>query len=139
MTSRYQQLRQIVARLAAPAEEQVRYLDRISESMPRVGSPQDQPNDELALELEDIFLAANDMIAHAELTESEKDAVRQLGALLRTWSGAGNGGFWRCRALFEDPRWEEVRACAARSLALLPDEERAFGRFYGTSPSDPPA
>ena len=127
MPTRYQQLRQAVANLASPAEAQVRYLDRIFSSITAGKSAVGYGNDELALELADIFLAAGDMIGHGELTEAEKEAVQPLDALLATWSGPEKGDFWRREALFDDARWTEVRACAARALAHLPDEERAIG------------
>ena len=130
MPSRYQQVRQAVANLAATAEEQVRYLDEGFASLTGGGSAAAYGNDELALELEDMFQAANDMIEYGELTVAEKEAINPLHALLDKWSGGENGDFWGRDALFHDARWAEVRACAARALAALPDEERAFGRFY---------
>ena len=126
--TRYQQLRQAVINLAAPAEEQVRYLDDSFAAITGRGSAAGYGNDELALELGDIFLAADDMIEHGELSHAEKEAVRPLDALLAGWSGRENADFWRREALFEDVRWAEVRACAAQALSRLPDERRATGR-----------
>jgi hypothetical protein len=126
--TRYQRLRETVANLAAPAEEQVRHLDRIFTPMTGGRSAAGYGNDELALEFDDIFQGAGDMIDHGELTVAEKEAIRPLDALLAKWSAPGNAGFWRREALFDDPRWAEVRACAARALARLPDEERGTGR-----------
>jgi hypothetical protein len=126
--SRYQQLRQAVVKLAAPAEEQVRYLDEIFTSITGGRSAAGYGNDELALELDGIFGAANDMIEHDELSATEKEAVRPLHELLDRWSGPEKAGFWGRDALFSDVRWDEVRACAAGALARLPDEERAVGR-----------
>ncbi len=124
MASRYQQLRRAVANLAAPAQDQIRHLDEGFASLTGGGSAAAYGNDELALELDDIFHAAGDMIAHGELSEAEKEAIRPVDELLRKWSGQENSDFWRREALFNDPRWAEVRACAARALAHLPDEER---------------
>jgi hypothetical protein len=126
--TRYQQLRRSVASLAAPPEEQVRYLDESFASLTGGGSAAGYGNDELALELNDIFVAANDMIDQGELTQAEKEAIQPIDLLLSQWSGEENADFWRRQALFHDPRWAEVRACAARILATLPDEERAIGR-----------
>lgn len=127
MPTRYQQLRQTVANLAAPAAEQVRYLDEIFTALTGGGSAAGYGNDELALELEDIFLAANYMIEKGELTQSEKEAIQPLDDLLAQWSGQENADFWRREALFHDPRWAEVRTCAARALERLPDEARGRG------------
>jgi hypothetical protein len=126
--TRFQQLRQSVANLAAPAEEQVRYLDHIFTSLTGGESAAGYGNDELALDLEDIFLAAEDMVEHGELREVEKEAIRPLDELLGKWSGQQNADFWRREALFDDPRWAAVRACATRILEQLPNEDRAIGR-----------
>lgn len=128
MATRYQQLRQAVANLAAPADEQVRFLDEGFTSLTGGGSAAAYGNDELALELDDMFHAADDMIQQGELSEAEKEAIHPLDALLAEWSGQENADFWRGEALFHDARWAEIRACAARTLARLPDEERATGR-----------
>ena len=128
MPSRYQQVRHAVANLAATAEEQVRYLDESFTSLTGGGSAADYGNDELALEFDGMFQAADDMIEHGELTPAEKEALLPLDALLRKWGGQENADFWRREALFDDARWAEVRACAARALAVMPDEARAFGR-----------
>ena len=101
MPTRYQLLRQAVATLAAPAEEQARYLDDIFTSLTGGGSAAGYGNNELALELDDILHAADDMTDHGELTQAEKEAIQP---------------------------WAVVRICAARTLARLPDEERAIGR-----------
>ena len=128
MPSRYQQLRQAVSNLAAPPQEQARYLDEIFTSLTSGESAAAYGNDELALEFDGIFQAANDMIEHGELFEREKRVVVPLDELLTKWSGPEKAGFWQRDALFDDARWEEVRACAARALVELPDEERAVGR-----------
>jgi hypothetical protein len=126
--TRYQNLREAVANLAASAKEQVGHLDHIFKPLTGGGSAADYGNDELALELDDIFHAHNDMIWHGELSESEAAAIRPLGELLKKRSGGQNAEFWRREALFNDPRWAEVRACAAQALSRLPDEKRAVGR-----------
>ncbi|MDX2208883.1 MAG: hypothetical protein SFV20_00840 [Sphingopyxis sp.] len=128
MSTRFQQLRQSVSNLAAPADEQARYLDRLFTSLTCGGSASGYGNDELALELEDIFRAADDMVDHGELTEMEKEAVQPLDEMLAEWSSQDNADFWRRDALFVDPRWAEVRSCASRALAQLPDEVRSVGR-----------
>ena len=128
MPTRYQQLRLAVANLAAQAEEQVRYLNEAFEPLTGGGNSTGYGNDELALELDDIFFAANDMIEHGELTDAEKESIQPLDRLLSELSGQENAEFWRREALFEDPRWELVGTCAAQSLLRLPDEKRAIGR-----------
>jgi hypothetical protein len=98
--TRYQQLRRAVATLAAPAGEQIQYLDESFTLLTGSGSAAGFGNDELALELDDIFHAATDMIEHGELTRAEQEAIQPLGLLLTHWSGQENADFWRREALF---------------------------------------
>ena len=128
MTTRYQQLRQAVANLAASPGDQVTYLDQLFALLTGGGSAAGSGNDELALELDDLFHAANDMISHGELSQAEKDAIEPLALLLRELSCRKNANFWRREALFVDPQWVDVRICASAVLNRLPDGERAIGR-----------
>lgn len=75
--------------LAAPAEEQIRYLDDSFASLTGGGRAAVYGNDELALELGDIFCAAYDMIEHGELSHAEKEAVRPLEELLARMERSG--------------------------------------------------
>ena len=124
MPTRYQQLRQAIANLAAPAAEQCTYLESI---FLRHGSPlpPDFNTDELGLEFGDMYLATGDMLECGEISQSEVDAARPLDKLLEKWSGRKNGDFWTVRALFSDARWDEVRQLATAALACYPDEARA--------------
>jgi len=124
MPTRYQQLRQAVANLAAPAAEQASYLDRIFEDLVGGGSAAGYGNDELGLEFGDSYGCAGHMRDHGEITQAEIDAAKPLDELIHRWSGRHNADFWTREALFTDPRWEEVRQCARRILAAFPDEER---------------
>lgn len=133
MPTRYQQLRQAVAHLAAPAEAQVRRLDKLFRPVTGEERASGYGNDELALELDGIFSAADDMLEHGELTATEKAVVRPLDELLNAFSGSDDASFWQRDALFHDTRWEAVRACAANAMAELPDEERAVGRSANDS------
>lgn len=123
MPTRYQQLRQSIANLAAPAAEQRAHLESI---FPRYGSPLPHHfnTDELGMEFGDIYLATGDMLEWGEISQSEIDAARPLDKLLEKWSGKQNGDFWTVGALFDDARWEEVRQIASHVLARYPDEIR---------------
>ena len=127
MRTRYQQIREAVAALAAPPDEQAAHLDRLFSSAAR-GSAATYGCDELALCLDDIFAARNDMIEHGELVEPEAVLIRPLNDLLTRLSGQHNAEFWRREALYADARWDNVRALAKSALSALPDEERAVGR-----------
>lgn len=116
MPTRYQQLRQAIAKLAAPAAEQRTHLESI---FPNYGSPlpPDFNVDELALEFGDVYLATGDMLESGEIIQSEIDAARPLDEILEKWSGKHNSDFWTVGALFNDSRWEEVRQLARNALA----------------------
>jgi hypothetical protein len=127
MPTRYEQLRQAIANLAASAEEQAAYLDRLFVPVTGGGSAEAFGNDELAEELEDIYPATRHMLQYGEIKQTEIDAIRPLDDLLERWSGQAHADFWKREALFADPRWQDIRDCARKALAQLPDETRANG------------
>ena len=131
MPTRYEQLRDAVRYLAAPAAEQIAHLDNLMSPVTGGGSAAAYGNDELALSLDDVFFASNDMIAHGELTEAEAAAIRPLSESLKQLSGTQNAPFWQREALGGDERWEGIRMLAENALAQLPEEARAVGRFAG--------
>lgn len=124
MSTRYTLLRAAVANLAAPADAQVSYLDRIFPDLADGRSAEGYGNDELALEFDDSFVAVRDMLHYGEIKPSEIAALQSLDDLLTRWSGKGHSDFWARTALFSDPRWETIRLRASEVLALLPDEPR---------------
>jgi hypothetical protein len=123
MPTRYQQLRQAIANLAAPATEQRAYLESIFPSYD-LPLPTGFSADELGLEFE-IYLATGDMLECGEISQQEIDAARSLDELLDKLSGKQNGAFWTVGALFDDARWDEVRRIASEALACYPDEVRS--------------
>lgn len=127
MPTRYQMLRQAIASLAAPAEQQAAYLDRLHGPLTGGGSAAGYGNDELALEFDDFHCAVGHMLEYGEIRQTEIDAAKPLDELLLRRSGRRNADFWTREALFTDPRWDEVRDCARRVLAAFPDEERSSG------------
>lgn len=133
MPTRYEQLRRAVRYLAAPATEQMAYLDRLLSPVAGGGSAAAYGNDELALSLDDLFFASDDMISHGELTEVEAAAIRPLDGLLTELSGEQNAPFWRREALVDDERWKEVRSLAGKALAQLPEEERPVDQSAGNA------
>lgn len=128
MPTRYEQLREAVRYLAAPATEQVAHLDELMRPVTGGGSAAAYGNDELALSLDDLFFASNDMIAHGELTDTEATAIRPLDEALTAMSGERNASFWRREALHDDEQWNGIRMLAASALAKLPEKTRAVGR-----------
>lgn len=123
MPTRYQQLRQAIANLAAPAHEQDAYLVSILGHLAPNGG-RGYGNDELSLELENWFGACPHMLEWDEVSQAQIDAIIPLDAFLEKWSGEANADFWVRDALWTDPRWEEARILARRALSLFPDEER---------------
>lgn len=133
MPTRYQQLRQAIARLGSTANEQHAYLESILGHLTPDGDARAYGNDELALEFEDIYVAAGHMRYWGEITQDEIDAAKPLEELLLKWSGRHNADFWRRDALWTDPRWEEVRERARKVLSAYPDEERESDWLSGSS------
>jgi hypothetical protein len=124
MPTRYQQLREAIANLAATADAQAAYLDRLFSRATGGASAADYGDDELALDFGDIYCAVGHMRECGEITQEEIDAAKPLHALLEKWSGEANADFWKREALFTDPRWEEVRLCAQKVLEAYPDQIR---------------
>ncbi len=128
MPTRYEQLREAVRYLAAPAPEQIAHLDELMRPVTGGGSAAVYGNDELALSLDDLFFASDDMIEHGELKDAEAAAIRLFDDALTAMSGERNASFWRREALHDDERWNGIRILAASALAELPEEARAVGR-----------
>lgn len=124
MQTRYQQLRCSIANLAASADAQAAYLDRLHSPLTGGASAAGYGNDELGLEFGDIYCAVGHMLEYGEITQKEIDAAKPLDSLLERWSGKANADFWTREALFTDPRWHEVRHCAQKVLEAFPDEVR---------------
>ena len=72
--------------------------------------------DELALEYDDIALAAESMFCDGELNEMQRDSVLDLNQLLKQMSGAQNPHLWTIKALRTAPEWSNVRQAAVRCL-----------------------
>ena len=117
MIGRFEQLRQAIATLAAPADAQAAYLDLVHAPLTGGGSAEDYSNDELALEFDDVFQAADHMIDAGELTPWQRDAAIPLDHILKSLSGQMHADFWKREALWSDARWEEVRTIARQTLA----------------------
>lgn len=117
-------LREAVANLAAPPALQVDYLDRTFALCTGGGSAAAYGNEELLLEFDDSFISTNDMMNCGEITAKEVAAIGQLNDYINAIWQAEDEIFLDREALFDDPRWEEVRAIATRVLADLPDEPR---------------
>lgn len=112
MTSRYQQLREAISVLAAPANEQDAHLRR-------QGFTEAFGNDELALEFEDVFISAPHLYRDGILTQQQFDAASAVDRLLDQWSGEDHSDFWERASLWSDPRWEEVRQAARAARSAL--------------------
>lgn len=129
--TRYTQLRDAIAHLAASPEAQVAYLDKSFASLMRGNSAAGYGNNELALEFDDIFPASKHMLECGEITEAEISSILPLDELLKRFCEQRDEEFWKREALFVDPRWEELRKCAASILSDLPEQERESDYLRG--------
>ena len=120
-------LRTAIVNLANPPESQAAYLDCLLAPVTGGASAESYGNDELALQFEDYFVTVQHMLSTGEINDSQALAAKPLQGMLERWSGRSNADFWTRRALFEDPRWEEVRDCARSILKEFPDETRDGG------------
>jgi len=64
------------------------------------------------------------MFECGEIKQHEIDAARTLDDLLERLAIPKDKLFWERLALFNDPRWVQIRECAAKVLKEFPDEIR---------------
>ena len=114
MDQRLDMLKLALRNLAAPADEQVQYLDELLGADAAAHG-----NDELAQELNDAFASHLDMRERGFLSEEQIVAIRPVDDLLGRLSGDGAPGFWKRDALATDDRWEQVRRAAQAALRKL--------------------
>lgn len=101
-----------VAVLALPAEEQVAWLSSL-----RMGEPGFA--DELALELEDGVLLANQFVQAGWLSSGALITVTELDSFLTAKSVPGSEDFWNLDSLRNDGEWNRVRSMALDVLKAL--------------------
>lgn len=97
-----------VARLALPADAQIRQLDKrgLLSSI-----------DELALELHDGVPLLPQFVANGWITSEDAAAISALDETLGRMSGPDKQSLWTAGALREAKEWEEVRRQARDALA----------------------
>ncbi|MFV0318271.1 MAG: hypothetical protein ACK5O2_15085 [Microthrixaceae bacterium] len=95
-----------VARLALPADTQLRYLRELK-VLPGI--------DELALELHDRAVLLRQFVENGWLSSREADFIQALDEALARLSERGPE-LWSETALKESPEWEEVRERARVAL-----------------------
>lgn len=117
-------LRASIVNLAAAPEMQVAYLYRSFATLTGGHSARRYGNNELVLEFDDIFPAAEHMLEYEEITPSEIDSIKPLDRLIEQLCDEADETFWKREALFDDVRWQQLRSCASEALSALPDEQR---------------
>jgi hypothetical protein len=96
-----------VARLALPADAQIRQLEKRG-LFPSV--------DELALDLHDGVVLLPQFVANGWITSKDADAIAAIDQMLNRMSGPGNP-LWTADALTRAEEWGEVRRQARDALA----------------------
>lgn len=107
------QLRESLIRLAAPADDQLSYLKTLL-SYPSV--------DELALDLYELVLLADQRVQERVISESARDAIKTISERLNVMSGRSNAHLWTPQALLTAQEWQQIRKLAAHALELLDNE-----------------
>ena len=124
MSTRYQALREAIRLLAAPAQEQIVWLEWLLSDVATNGSARNYGNLELIENCYDIILARDHMRECGELTDAEVVQVSKIHALFDNIRSYKDEGFWDWEALNSDQRWDAIRDTAAEVLTALPDEPR---------------
>jgi hypothetical protein len=100
-----------LTRLAAPASEQIAYVN--------LGRGLPVHIDELALELDDVYVLVPQLVGARWLTARQEALITVVSLRLGAMSGEHNGELWTERALRECAEWKMVRALAIQALAEL--------------------
>lgn len=124
METRYEQLRESIAALAAPPEEQITFLELLFAPLTGGESASAYGNVELIEQFGDIYAAHGHMAECGELRSAEVEAIARLDQLVDRICAEQDDALWRREALFTDKRWGELRHCASGVLAQLPAEAR---------------
>lgn len=98
-----------IERLAKPAKEQIAWLQEI-DTYPSA--------DELALEFDDWFRLADQLVGARIISQEAFDAMKPIDALLDEMSGPKP--LWSPAALRDAPEWETIRQQAREVLPLMP-------------------
>jgi hypothetical protein len=96
------ELQNVLANLAAPAAEQIAYLERLG-VLPLI--------DELALEFDDIVGLVPQLVEEGHLTADQATAISAIDHMLSEMSDRHD--LWTTDALLDHPAWQEVRRLAA--------------------------
>ena len=110
MTWRTELLDKSLGTLSSTAEAQLEYLRKIE--LPEL-------IDELALEFDDMAVAAGDMLQRHEIVEDQYRSVKSLQDLLKRMSSQSNAKLWTSEVLASAQEWETVRKMASECLRLL--------------------
>lgn len=109
----HHEIRRTLGVLAAPWDEQRRYLQRLFGDRLAV--------DELGLEFDDITPVALAQGRQAGLSDEVLNAVRDLDDQLKAMSGrSADLQLWTVEGLRDSPDWARVRTLAHAALSLLP-------------------
>lgn len=104
------QLRATVIRLAAPANEQAKYL-RAIETLPSA--------DELALEFHDLVISPKRLRSEAGASDELLDLLAKIDKKLSSFSGTSHAEDWEASALARSRNWAEVRELAELALEAM--------------------
>jgi hypothetical protein len=107
----FNQLREMVGVLAAPADGQIKYMRTLRHPV---------PVDELYLQLDDSVPSWFPRLRrHNMLDDQVEESLLKLHDALERMREDGDLGLWEDSALYVRPEWEHVRDIARSALALM--------------------
>jgi hypothetical protein len=104
------QLETILENLAASAEDQQKYLERLG-TAPWA--------DELVLELEDFVVMLYATIEDGTLSDKQAAAIREISEFADSFSGETHASLWHVDQLASAWQWSDMRTRARAALAIL--------------------
>ncbi len=104
------QLQQALGRLAAPADDQIEYLETLGVA---------PSADELALELDDLVRQIPMAVQAGVLSIEAEIAIRRVDEKLDSMSSTQHSDLWWTNRLIDSREWKEVRNLSKEALKHL--------------------
>ena len=107
-------LEEMLTMVAADAETQIAWLKELAKNL----DPSAELVDELALDFNDAFVYARQLLDEGEVSRTVYDSLAAVDRKLDLMSGHENTELWCFDALRHRAEWQDVRVLAQKALAL---------------------